>query len=386
MDTLFRRTHKSRNSASTLPQNAPSPPNDLTGSVPYSQLPASHPPPVAGPSTSTVSFGSRREAGISVQDVGAPNTNPGLASDGTVFNIHRQPSIPPPSPHRSTRSRASNTTDAGRLSVDDAPRRIVAEPGGLVHYSPPGVHHDGANGIRYQGPSVQRTSSRSTTSQMGEFGGSRHPFANQQRDSDAMSIRTVSSVNSQRGGGDSMLNRDLGRYPSFAGSQSSRAGPASRSAGPSNYSPSIASFSSNIASSRMSEEFHFPRPSDADVDELFQRLLQTRNLEEIPSGANVSSRNSASSQINIAKTAASLSADIKWQMIEADARTRHDAAREVRRKEEEMVRSGKVAKRGTASAVMKNSPEWFLKKVLDGTITTAHISTLNVSLRSQPLE
>jgi len=262
----------------------------------------------------------------------------------------------------------------------------VAEPGGLVHYSPPAVHHDGASGIRYQGPSVQRISSRSTTPQMGEFGGPRHPFANQPRDADTMSIRTVSSISSQRGGGDSMLNRDLGRYPSFTGSQSSRVAPAPRSTGSSNYSPSIATFSSNIASSRLSEEFHFPRPNDAEVDELFQRLLQTRNLEEIPSGTTMSSRNSATSQINIAKTAASLSTDIKWQMIEADARTRHDAAKEVRRKEEEMIRSGKVAKRGTASAVMKNSPEWFLKKVMDGTITTAHISTLTVSLRSQPLE
>jgi len=187
--------------------------------------------------------------------------------------------------------------------------------------------------------------------------------------------------------------RDLGRYPSFTvdsavSSRSHNTGNAPRAAaGPSKYSPSISSFQSNIANSRLSEEYHFPRPSDAEVDRLFQNLLDTRNIDEHPSsGPALSSRASNLSQINIAKTAANLPVDIKWQMVESDARAKHDAAKQSRRREEEMAKSGRVVKKGTAPAVQKNSPQWFLKKIMDGSINPSHFSTLGVSIRTQPKE
>lgn len=71
-------------------------------------------------------------------------------------------------------------------------------------------------------------------------------------------------------------------------------------------------------------------------------------------------------------------------MVESDARARWDANRAARRKEEELLRSGK-AKRGTG-VIVKNSPEWFLRKILDGALTLQHLSTLQVSLRTSPLE
>lgn len=397
MDTLFRSKHRSRNSASStaVPQlTHASSPTDLTGSVPYSQIPSSHPPPVAGPSTSTLSFGSRRDGGtISVQDVGAPNTNPSLA-DGVPFNLHARGSVPPPSPRRSEKSRQSSRTSTatdtgGRLSINDTVRR--SDQGG-TRYSPPAVLADSAsiNGFQFAGPSVQRVPSHGPA-QLAEFGGQQHPYAAAARDPDAMSIRSVSSVNSTNRG-DAPI-RDLGRYPSFTDSRGSLSSRSThtlvtpRSTGaPSHYSPSVNSFSSNIAGTRVSEEFHFPRPPDHEIDDLFQRLVESRNPGNGSAGPAVNARASTSSQLNIAKTAASLPIDTKWQMVEGDARARYEAARAKRRKEEELVRTGKIAKRGTAGAVMKNSPEWFLKKCLDGTLTVEHVKTLIISLRTQPLE
>jgi len=139
---------------------------------------------------------------------------------------------------------------------------------------------------------------------------------------------------------------------------------------------------------RLSGEFEASRPSDAEVETMFQQLLENRDLNashsQVPS---ISSRNSTSSisQSNIAKTTASLPMETKRQMVESDARARWEHQKEMRRKEEEHLRSGK-AKRGTAGSHVKNSPEWFLKKVLDGSLTTQHLATLNVSLRTLPLE
>jgi cytokinesis protein len=97
----------------------------------------------------------------------------------------------------------------------------------------------------------------------------------------------------------------------------------------------------------------------------------------------MSSRTSGSSNPAVAPSAAaSLHIEMKWQMVESDARARWEAAKDVRRKEEEVLRSGK--KRTTV--VVKNSPEWFLKKMLDGNLTKEHLGSLQVSLRSFPVE
>jgi cytokinesis protein len=379
MDTIFRK-HRTRSSASTssTPHAQSTSPTQVAG-IPYSQIPATHPAPVAVHSPSTFSFSGNRNnaSGITVNDVGAPSTNPSLSSNGTMFNIHaRSTTIPPPSPHGST-NRTSAGSDIRRLDAHS--------------FSPSNASHmeSSASEILYHNALQPRPPSREHQYQLAEFGGSRHPYA-AGRDADAASIRTVSSFNSTV----NSSKRDLGRYPSFEpsdprGSVSSRSGHTlvtPRAPGPSNYSPSVSSFPSNLVGSRLSEEFVFTRPSDEKVNELFQQLIANRNVDEHSISAPLASRQSAASQASVAQTAANLPVDIKWQMVESDARSRYDAAKQTRRKEEELLRSGKAGKRGTANAVVKNSPEWFLKKVLDGTITTQHITTLTVSLRTQPYE
>lgn len=335
MDTLFRSKHRGRNSASSTSTSLPSP-TDLTASVPYNQIPTSHPPPIAGPSTSFA-------RGISVNDVGAPSTNPSLGIDGQAFNLHRPA---PPSPRRSEKSRTS-TRNSSSTDVD-----------------------------RVDSPDLTRNGTRSSNRQqpMAEFGGPRHPYA-AARDTDNMSIRTVSSIGSNR---DMAPVRDLGRYPSFAtdprGSVSSRS-THTLVTPRSNYAPS---------NPRLSEEYSFARPPDYEIDRMFEELISTRNVDSIGPSTSRSSVSSTNTQANLAKTTATMSVEVKWQMVESDHRARWDAAKMRQRKEEELLRSGKASKRATT--VVKNSPEWFLKKCLDGTLTADHVRTLSVSIRTQPYE
>lgn len=185
-------------------------------------------------------------------------------------------------------------------------------------------------------------------------------FGHRPRDSDAASMRSVSSKSSFPGG-------DLGRYPSFTESTTSR--------------PSFPSRARPPGVARVSEEFLPVRPPDPQIDADFQRLLENRDLDaatkNVPS---ITSRSSISSVTDISKTASSLTADQKWQMVKADMQSRWEHARtSERRKDEE--KSGKKR-----SGALKNSPEWFLKKLLDGSVTAQHIQMLHVAMRTSPLE
>lgn len=388
MDTIFRSKNRSRASASSNTSQRVSGTSDLISSGPYSQIPTNNPLPFAGPSSSSISLVSTRRdggsPGITVHDVGAPLNNPGLSNDGTASNVFNR-SLPPISPRKTQRSgisRQSNLTDpGGTKSPTQDRRRGSAERD--MRVGPPGVVQDimASNGLRYQAPSISLgMGGGRATPLVPEFGGRQDP--------DNMSIRTVSSVNSAYQDGNisaQIPNRDFGRYPSFSDSRVSLTSRTSR-AGPSMYAASVPSLHSGLAGSRLSEEFTFPRPSDLEVEHMFQQLLENRDLDSVHSAVpSISSRSSMSSQTNIAKTTSTLPIETKWQMVESDARARWDMQRDQRRKEEELLKTGK-AKRGTAGVVIKNSPEWFLKKVMDGTITTQHLSTLIVSLRTLPLE
>lgn len=150
------------------------------------------------------------------------------------------------------------------------------------------------------------------------------------RDSDTMSIRSMASTTSM------LPNRDLGRYPSFTESRS-----------------------------RVTEE---PRPPDAQVELEFSRLLNERELVNPRSVPSISSRQSISSITDVSKSTASLTVDQKWQMVKADAQARQSRSDEKK------------------TGVVKNTPEWFLRKILDGSVTVQHMATLFVSLRTMPLE
>lgn len=179
------------------------------------------------------------------------------------------------------------------------------------------------------------------------------------RDSDAASMRSVSSKSSF------LQGTDLGRYPSFSESTTS----ATR--------PSFPARARPPGVSRVSEEFTPQRPPDPEIEMEFQRLLNDRNSNTagVPS---LTSRSSVSSVTDISKSAFNLTVEQKWQMVKADYQGKKELDQ---RKKEEEVRSGKKR-----SAALKNSPEWFLKKFLDGTVTAQHVQMLHVAMRTSPLE
>lgn len=169
------------------------------------------------------------------------------------------------------------------------------------------------------------------------------PPTSRPRDSDVASIRSVAS--STLNSSTSMLpNRDLSRYPSFSESRPHQPRPTS------------------------SESRRTERPPDVDIEVEFQRLLDERELINPRSVPSISSRQSIASVTDVSKSTASLTVDQKWQMVKADAQARQTRSDEKK------------------SGVVKNSPEWFLRKILDNTVTVQHMAALFVSLRTMPLE
>lgn len=160
---------------------------------------------------------------------------------------------------------------------------------------------------------------------------------------------------------------------------------------PSIYTPSIASQSTT----RLTDEFNFPRPSDEEVEQRFLELVRNRDLDHdhVSSPASslssrtTNSRGQRSSVQTIsagARATSTLSISTKWQMVEADARSRWDSARRQKQKEDEALKMGRGRK--SAAAISRDSPEWFIRKVLDNQLNHQHLVTLGVSLRTFPLE
>ncbi|KAH8108489.1 diaphanous GTPase-binding domain-containing protein [Phellopilus nigrolimitatus] len=103
------------------------------------------------------------------------------------------------------------------------------------------------------------------------------------------------------------------------------------------------------------DDFEFERPDDETVVILFEQVRLKRDLGELPS----------------------LSVDQKWQIVYNDEQLRwkEEKARE------DMTK--KQSDTGQApSAFLKDSPEWYLKKFLDQTITPKQAASLLVSLRT----
>lgn len=106
------------------------------------------------------------------------------------------------------------------------------------------------------------------------------------------------------------------------------------------------------------DAFHFPRPeNDAEIELLFENVKRTRDIGDLPD----------------------LPIDQKWHMVYNDE---HIRWREEKQREEQ---SKKQMETGQPAAIIPESPEWYIKKFLDKTITAKQAGTLLVSLRSKEL-
>lgn len=120
------------------------------------------------------------------------------------------------------------------------------------------------------------------------------------------------------------------------------------------------SFSSHfINKHNVQDDFEFKRPSDEEVDALFEELRVSRDLGEMPN----------------------LTADRKWQLVYTHEQMRW---REEKAREEQVKRQIDSGQMG--GSYSKDSPEWYVKKFLDQTVTVKHAASLQVSLRTNPLK
>lgn len=72
-----------------------------------------------------------------------------------------------------------------------------------------------------------------------------------------------------------------------------------------------------------------------------------------------------------------LSLDQKWNLVHSDEQLKW---REIRQQEEA---ARKQADSGAPPALIEQSPEWYLRKFMDNTITSKQAGSLMVSLRSK---
>jgi cytokinesis protein len=102
------------------------------------------------------------------------------------------------------------------------------------------------------------------------------------------------------------------------------------------------------------DEFCFPRPEkDEDIEALFARVAQQRDLPSVDN----------------------LSINQKWGIVYAAEQVRW---------QEERSRGEQARKQGDAGQAIlsgEGSPEWYIRKFLDGTITAKQVSSVWVSLR-----
>ncbi|KAL5511448.1 hypothetical protein ACEPAH_4664 [Sanghuangporus vaninii] len=294
-------------------------------SVPYDKLgPASKSPIPVG----TISHGLRTSA----SQISAPVTNPTLTSDGTEFNLHAM---------RRARSDRERTYAPPAWNMPKAPLISAASSSSATLSSNPSSSGSSTSFTTVTDSSHIRGSTASSSDKMSpnmsDFGG--YPVASASSTyGNVNGVPRPMSVASSRSEG----NRVSKYAASLTPSDSLQ----------SHYSHASHMFHHNKGAH---DDFEFERPSDDVVEALFEQVRLKRDLGSLPS----------------------LSVDQKWQIVYNDEQLRW---KEERVREEATKRQTEIGPSQTA--FIKDSPEWYLKKFLDQTITPKQAASLLVSLRT----
>lgn len=109
---------------------------------------------------------------------------------------------------------------------------------------------------------------------------------------------------------------------------------------------------SQIFHKQHTDEFDFSRPDDEEIEALFSHVAERRDLPNVD-----------------------LTIEQKWKVVYAAEHVRW---------QEEKTREDKVRKQGETSGVDPagdGSPEWYIRKFMDGTITSKQVTSVWVSLK-----
>ena len=295
--------------------------SELGASKPYEELAPSPRTPIHVGTTSQALRGSVPSV------ISAPITNPTLTTDGTELNIFTM--------HRSKQER-------DQLYGSHPATRPI---------SPLNSPSTAESSTIYSESDKTYSHHRSTTSvsETSVSSGRRSP-----------SVSDFGGYHSQRKGS----NQQTARPTSRATTRSERMSMNTRSI--ISDSPSQHHHSTHIGSAlhgarygTQAEEFYFPRPdNDEEIEALFREIKRSLDL-----GDNMPN----------------MTIDQKWQMV---YNAEHLRWSEERRREQQ---TKKQAETGQSAAFVEGSPEWYIQRFMDRTITPKQASSLEVSLRSNQL-
>ena len=148
------------------------------------------------------------------------------------------------------------------------------------------------------------------------------------------------------------------REPPPPSDRSSRYAPSvSSTSDQSHHSHHLSNIFPTLAGQSNPEEFAFERPADnAAVDALFERVRISRNLEGV----------------------GNLSTEQKWLLVQSNEQQMW------REEKQRLAHAKKVASAGSQApnVYAQGTPEWYLKKFMDLTVTHKHVASLAVSLRT----
>lgn len=124
------------------------------------------------------------------------------------------------------------------------------------------------------------------------------------------------------------------------------------------------------STSSFGQNFSIQRPPDHVVEQEFMKLMERRGYSSLPEQAR--------RQMEAYKI------DKKWTLVHQDklAELKHE---ERKRQTQRVTYVGGANPDVLARAEEEGSPEWYVKKVMDNSITLKQMSSLEISLRTQPI-
>ncbi|WFD06218.1 hypothetical protein MVES1_001561 [Malassezia vespertilionis] len=112
------------------------------------------------------------------------------------------------------------------------------------------------------------------------------------------------------------------------------------------------------------------RPSDDDIERMFADLMDRRDLLQ-----------EDASHTDTARTMSSFGIEKKWTLVYNDLLTEHSTEK-ARERHSYKPQGASLGMQQSTMVLVRNSPEWFIKKFMDGTVTAKHIESLAVTLRT----
>jgi cytokinesis protein len=256
--------------------------------------------------------------------ISAPITNPTLTTDGTELNLYTM--------HRSRQEREQlyNTHPATRpISPTSSPSMADSS---TVHSESDKTHSHHRSTTSVSETSV---SSGRMSPSVSDFGG----YHSQRRGTSQQTTRPTSRATTRSDRMSTNARSVISDTPSQH-----------------NHATHIGNALHAVRHGIHAEEFYFPRPdSDEEIEVLFQEIKRSLDLgDNLPN----------------------MTIDQKWAMV-------YNA--EQLRWSEERKQTKKQAETGFPAPFVEGSPEWYIQRFMDRTITMKQASSLEVSLRSNQL-